>query len=1149
MKWRRQSDTMRNLLLLGILLWIPTRAQESSSFHCSICKDGGTIGNPNGLVNSVSGQSTRCADLQQAVSQLPERSCGNIQSLAMVPCECPGFDDTSPPTMDTIRAGDEEEPFVCSICGEGEMTNPTGLVLNAAGRPTTCQALHDARQSISEGACATIQTFARQPCGCTDEPMAINDGNWTDTPPFVCSICGEGGQMTNPDGVVVNNRGQERSCSALEASVEMIPQSTCASVQEMARVPCGCTNPGFTTTVEQDEIPFRCNVCGDGSVMTNPQGTVSPTPDQTLRCGALEANAESIPQNACSTIQGLARDACGCTEPEISQSNATDMFEIADGEDDTPYECSICQGGEMTMPGGIVTSRQGNTARCDVLLSNAHTIPQSACANIQALAMEPCGCVSPSDTNSSMVDRCHICGQGEMTNPTGVVTTPQGQSAQCSALEANSISIPLDRCSNIQALAYEPCGCAMPPEDTADSTVCNVCGEGRQVGGGGKMVTTSLGVFTCSGAERAGLMGNIPLDHCDSVSISVQQACGCYVDGPTAAPSPEPFRCSICGEGLVVTSPEVTLDIQGVNEPVTCGEYEAAGMNGSVNESQCPVLQDAASQVCGCSEPPPPPTQSPTVYRCPICGEGRVIGRPMAEVVLPNTQRMSCRGLEQRSQLGVIQEQQCRQIQPFVKETCGCVDEAPLEPTEAPTVFECNICGDDMRVTNPNGVVVIPTQPDRTCAQLLHAASIGNINPNQCQLLHPFVYSPCGCTVEDSVAPSDTPSSFPTAPTFSPAPSTIMMRDDCFADLGEIYEMEKSVEDTSVKRKYVLCPGRTFRMGVWTDGGDIKDGEPFLALRPNVVYQCGEDGSRFNNCVLKGGDFGLASYYGVFEGIFETVPGVEIHGLTFESQNLFSVLLQAAGDITFTGCAFKGNNNNAPVLIQWGGEGPENFNIPISRALEAVFTNERSLQDDTLKHTVTFQDCVFRDNYVDSSMSFPGIIENSFKSELVISNCLFQNNIYGDDQNPASYGYAVRSFGPLSMDSSCFIGNTFLNHGPVLVYGNQYTASNNYVESAQTDLTCEFMALFNEQDDRAEEIPSCELSDANTCPFSQAPTESPTQGEETPEPSSTIEDFINDPVPTTPSNVATSASPLQRSGLVAPISIVLAVWFMRLYVQ
>lgn len=133
-------------------------------------------------------------------------------------------------------------------------------------------------------------------------------------------------------------------------------------------------------------------------------------------------------------------------------------------------------------------------------------------------------------------------------------------------------------------------------------------------------------------------------------------------------------------------------------------------------------------------------------------------------------------------------------------------------------------------------------------------------------------------------------------------------------------------------------------------------------------------------------------------------------------------------------------------------------------------------------------------------MSFPGIIENS-NSELVISNCLFQDNVYGDAENPANYGYAIRSFGPITLESTCFIDNVFLNHGPVLIYGAQYSASNNYVQSTQTDLTCEFLALFNSQDDREETPPTCETSDANSCSFTQPPTTAPTEGIMTPAPS------------------------------------------------
>jgi hypothetical protein len=137
-------------------------------------------------------------------------------------------------------------------------------------------------------------------------------------------------------------------------------------------------------------------------------------------------------------------------------------------------------------------------------------------------------------------------------------------------------------------------------------------------------------------------------------------------------------------------------------------------------------------------------------------------------------------------------------------------------------------------------------------------------------------------------------------------------------------------------------------------------------------------------------------------------------------------------------------------------------------------------------------------------MSFPGIIENS-NSELVVSNCLFQDNIYGDDENPATYGYAIRSFGPMTLESTCFIDNVFLDHGPVLIYGAQYSATNNYVQSSQTDLTCEFLALFNSQDDQEDTLPTCEMSDADTCSFTQPPTSAPTEGILTPSPSQTSE--------------------------------------------
>jgi hypothetical protein len=849
-------------VLLVALFWGSTSSQE---FICTICKDGQPIGDRSGVVTTPQGQQASCSDLSVSSVHLPPDACESLQVLAAAPCMCPGFDATSVSenTEDTTRT----EPFVCSICKDGEIGNPGGLALNGAGRPTTCGALHESRTSIAESECAMVQAFAQVSCGCAvaSELSANSTAAGSDT--YECAICGEG-RVGNPYGIVVNSRGQQRTCASLDADRTAIPFTACSTMQALAQVPCECTFSGFGS-----------NLTFDTSI-TNSSGV-----------------------------------------------NISDNF--------TSSVCSICGDGEITIPEGVIITPQGRSVRCDILDANADTIPSDACARVQVLATETCGCTRPAlslpesgfdinGTNSTIESSsfvCSICGDGEVTIPNGIVTSRQGQTAQCSILQANAGTIPEDACPSLQALASAPCGCTQTEtagfaeggnvSSAGDNAICNVClGEGLKVGIPGRMITTSLGVFTCSGVYSAGLTGAIPVDHCPSIQISVTEECGCFADGPTPVPSEAPFVCSICSDKRMVTQPGGIIDVSSLqieNKNMTCNQVEALAAQGDLDEDKCASIQQLSGVPCGCMNRPSSPTTAPASFVCPICGEGMVIGFPDGEVVLPNQQRMSCAAVQQRADMGIIQETQCIQIQPFVRESCDCLDVemVPTPPTASPTAYECQICGEGLRVTKPDGVVVIPTQPDRTCAVLLEAAAIGNINPSQCHLLHPFVLGPCGCVDEDSDAPSDMPSFSPTAPSISPAPTGISVRDDCFADLGDIYVLESSMEDVSQKRKYVLCPGRTFRMGVWTDEGEIKDGEPFLALRPNVIYQCGEDGSRFNECVLQGGDFGLASYYGILDGIYETVEGVEIRGLTFESQNLFSVILKAAGDISFIGCAFK----------------------------------------------------------------------------------------------------------------------------------------------------------------------------------------------------------------------------------------------------
>jgi hypothetical protein len=262
--------------------------------------------------------------------------------------------------------------------------------------------------------------------------------------------------------------------------------------------------------------------------------------------------------------------------------------------------------------------------------------------------------------------------------------------------------------------------------------------------------------------------------------------------------------------------------------------------------------------------------------------------------------------------------------------------------------------------------------------------------------------------------------------------------------------------------------------------------------------------------------------------------------------------------------------------LQWEGKGPEppaddsitrnlrasveqnaltaaqKFYTRHSKSLQAVSptklpTGGRKLQEGDSHHIVTFQDCVFKvrfladigiagdcniwlsrtlclsffqDNYATKTSAFPGVIENTFGSKLIVRNCLFEGNDFGGgDSNPAvryktmyylcvqriqngasrraflflqPFGYAIRSFGPLTLENTCFVDNSFHNYGPVLVFGAPYEASDNYISTDETNLKCELISLFETQDQATNDAPTCIESDLDTCGFTQAPTSAPT---------------------------------------------------------
>ena len=55
-----------------------------------------------------------------------------------------------------------------------------------------------------------------------------------------------------------------------------------------------------------------------------------------------------------------------------------------------------------------------------------------------------------------------------------------------------------------------------------------------------------------------------------------------------------------------------------------------------------------------------------------------------------------------------------------------------------------------------------------------------------------------------------------------------------------------------------------------------------------------------------------------------------------------------------------------------------------------------------ISRALNFGRSSLQDNFATGDLAFPGVIENTFMSDLTIINCLFENNSFGPDgMNPA----------------------------------------------------------------------------------------------------------------------------------------------------
>jgi hypothetical protein len=220
-----------------------------------------------------------------------------------------------------------------------------------------------------------------------------------------------------------------------------------------------------------------------------------------------------------------------------------------------------------------------------------------------------------------------------------------------------------------------------------------------------------------------------------------------------ATPDPDDLICDICGPNNNVTNPDGVVSIP-TQPDQTCSELLAAAELGNISPVSCVILLPFAFLPCGCM----PATPDPDDFICEICGPDNTVTSPDGVVSIPGQPDQTCTELLVAAQFDNIPPISCAFLPPFTFQPCGCMPATP---------FECPICGEGKVVGDPNGIVSIPTQPDRTCSDLLAAADMENITRVQCALLQPFVAAPCEC-MDGVVA---TPA--PVEPTGTPAPVII----------------------------------------------------------------------------------------------------------------------------------------------------------------------------------------------------------------------------------------------------------------------------------------------------------------------------------------------------------------------------------------
>ncbi|CAB9508393.1 expressed unknown protein [Seminavis robusta] len=387
------------------------------------------------------------------------------------------------------------------------------------------------------------------------------------------------------------------------------------------------------------------------------------------------------------------------------------------------------------------------------------------------------------------------------------------------------------------------------------------------------------------------------------------------------------------------------------------------------------------------------------------------------------------------------------------------------------------------------------------------------------------------------------PTEAPTIPTLPPT-----SEDGCYTTLDAVYYVISDDDKLFQQKRFVMCPDSVFDVGFLVPGIGIDKGQAPIVPRSNTELLCGEDGKSTNNCIIRGGDFGLI-VVPVFFRQDLAVNNVVIKGFTFVGQVQYAAFVASSGDIRFEDCVFRDSANFGTFVMNFDSTldlsrrlDEDTFKNPWDHVLDYVeryrsgrlprrlaaevedvdlapqdgvseYQEERNLQADVFRSLI--KDCRFENlQQVERKLGveFGIFTVKGPDHDIVMEDCTFANNQFGN-QELTPIGYAILIQGAkIKLDGLCFVDNDFRGNGVVLLeqtpdpwLGGTDVMDGVYVTEDDDDLDCPFGAWFETDADRRNATFYCVNPTADECggehidigprpPLFAPPTESASAG-------------------------------------------------------